>query len=171
MALYDERGYEATTVADIAEHAGLTKRTFFRHYADKREVLFGGSKDLEDQFVAAVLAAPESAAPFDAVAAGLDEAAAWFEGRHEHAVRRQRIVAGTPELQERELIKMASLADAVTGALRERGVGDPTAALVAETGVTVFRLGFGRWVAEDNAVPMNRVMRDTLGELRAAAAG
>jgi AcrR family transcriptional regulator len=171
MALYAERGYEATTVADIAERAGLTKRTFFRHYADKREVLFGGSKDLEEQFVAAVLAAPEPAAPLDAVAAGLDATASWFEGRREPAARRQRIVAETPELQERELIKMASLAEAVTAALRSRGVGDPAAALAAEAGIAVFRIGFARWVAEGETAPMDRVLRDALSELRAVAAG
>jgi AcrR family transcriptional regulator len=170
MALYTERGYEATTVADIAERAGLTKRTFFRHYADKREVLFSGSKDLEERFVGAVLAAPGSAAPLDAVAVGLDAAASWFDGRREPAARRQRIVAQAPELQERELIKMASLAEAVTGALRTRGVGDPAAALAAEAGVTVFRVGFGRWVDDGNTVPLDRVLRDALAELRAVAA-
>jgi AcrR family transcriptional regulator len=171
MELYAERGFEATTVADIAEHAGLTKRTFFRHYADKREVLFGGSKDLEVEFVAAVLAAPESAAPLEAVAAGLDATARWFDGRREHAARRQRIVAATPELQERELIKMASLAAAVTEALRTRGVADPGAALAAEAGIAVFRIGFGRWVADGNTTPMDDVLRDALAELRAVTAG
>jgi AcrR family transcriptional regulator len=171
MALYAERGYEATTVADIAERAGLTKRTFFRHYADKREVLFGGSQDLEEHMVAAVLAAPEAAAPLDAVAAGLDATAAWFDGRREHAARRQRIVAATPELQERELIKMASLAVALAGALRTRGVTDPAAALVAEAGVAVFRIGFGHWVADGNTVPLDRVLREGLAELRAVTAG
>ncbi len=171
MALYAEHGFEATTVADIAERAGLTKRTFFRHFADKREVLFDGSKDLEEHFVAAVLAAPEAAAPLDAVAAGLDATAEWFTGRREYAARRQRIVAETPELQERELIKMASLAGAVTGALRTRGVADPAAGLAAEAGVAVFRIGFGRWVADGNTAPMDHVLRDALAELRAVTAG
>jgi AcrR family transcriptional regulator len=172
MALYAERGYEATTVADIAERAGLTKRTFFRHYADKREVLFGGSKDLEEHVVAAVLAAPRSATPLEAVAAGLDAGAEWFDGRHRQAASRQRIVAETPELRERELIKLAAMADAVAEALRGRGVADPAAALAAEAGIAAFRVGFARWVAdEDDTAPMGRVMRDTLAELRAVAAG
>jgi AcrR family transcriptional regulator len=171
MDLYAERGFEATTVADIAERAGLTKRTFFRYFADKREVLFDGSPELERLFVAAVLEAPESAAPLDAVAVGLDVTAAWFADRHELAARRSRIVAQTPELQERELIKLASLAAAVTGALRARGVADPAAALAAEAGVAVFRVGFGRWVADGNTAPMDRILRDALGELRAVAAG
>lgn len=171
LALYAERGYEATTVADIAERAGLTKRTFFRHYADKREALFAGSQDLEEHFVAAVLAAPASAAPLDAVGAGLDATAEWFDGRRVYAARRQRVVAETPELRERELIKMASLAEAVTVALRSRGVGDPAAALAAEAGVAVFRVGFVRWVADGETAPMDRVLREALGELRAVTAG
>jgi AcrR family transcriptional regulator len=170
LTLYGERGYEATTVADIAEQAGLTKRTFFRHFADKREVLFGGSEELQELFVTAVREAPASAGPLDAVGAALDAAAAWFEGRREHAVRRQRVIAQTPELRERELIKLASLVDAVTSALGRRGVGDPAAALAAEAGIAVFRVGFGRWVVEGDTVPMQQVMRDALGELRAVAA-
>ncbi|WP_210496014.1 TetR/AcrR family transcriptional regulator [Patulibacter sp. SYSU D01012] len=170
LALFDERGYEATTVADIAERAGLTKRTFFRHYADKREVLFDGSQELLERFVAAVIAAPESAAALDAIAAGLDAAADLFEARREPAAWRMRIVESTPELQERELIKLAAMADGVTQALRRRGVGDPAAALAAEAGIAVFRVGFSRWVAEDDRDPLRQVLRDTLDELRAVAA-
>src|SRR6201990_1223681 len=83
IELFDEQGYEATTVAEIAERAGLTKRTFFRYFADKREVLFGGSEPLEARCVAAVAAAPAAASSLDAVAAGLDAAAEMFAGRRE----------------------------------------------------------------------------------------
>jgi AcrR family transcriptional regulator len=170
LALYGERGFDDTTVAEIAEHAGLTKRTFFRHFADKREVLFWGAAALEELFVAEVGAAPESAAPLDAVAAALDAAAASFEERRELAARRQQIIAANPDLQERELIKLASLAGAVAEALRRRGVRDPAAILTAEAGITVFRVAFERWVDPANRKSLQRLARESLRELRAVTA-
>jgi AcrR family transcriptional regulator len=169
LDLYGERGYDATTVAEIAERAGLTKRTFFRHFADKREVLFWGSGELQELIVSAVAAAPATATPLDAVAAGLDAAAALFAGRREYSARRQRIIAAHPELQERERIKLAALAAAVAEALRGRGVGDPAAILAAEAGVAVFRVGFERWVARGNAADLGQAMRESMDELRAVA--
>ena len=169
FALYGERGYDRTTVAEIAERAGLTKRTFFRHFADKREVLFDRTEWLTEQFVAEVAAAPASATPLDAVAAALDAVTAGFEERRPFAERRQEIIASHPELQERELIKLASLTAAVTEALRGRGVGDPAAALAAEAGIAVFRVAFERWVDPTNERPFQQVARDALRELRALA--
>jgi AcrR family transcriptional regulator len=170
LTLYGERGFDDTTVAEIAEHAGLTKRTFFRYFADKREVLFYGSAALEELFVTEVAAAPESAAPLDAVAAALDSAAAMFEQRREYAARRQQIIAANPELQERELIKLASLAGAVAEALRRRGVQDSAAILAAEAGITVFRVAFQRWVDQANRQDFQRLIRKALDELRAVTA-
>jgi AcrR family transcriptional regulator len=170
LTLYGERGYDATTVAEIAERAGLTKRTFFRHFTDKREVLFSGAGDLQELFVTQVTAAPASAAPLDAVAAALDAAAAMFETRREFAARRQQIITAHPELQERELIKLASLAGAVAQALRGRGVGDPAAILTAEAGVAVFRVAFERWVEPANRKALQRLIRESLQELRAVTA-
>jgi AcrR family transcriptional regulator len=170
LTLYGERGFDNTTVAEIAEHAGLTKRTFFRYFADKREVLFRGSAALEELFVTEVGAAPESAAPLDAVAAALDAAAGWFEDRREFAARRQQIIAANPELQERELIKLASLAGAVAEALRRRGVGDPAAILTADAGVSAFRVAFERWVDPANRHPLRHLMREALQDLRAITA-
>lgn len=170
LALYGERGYDETTVAEIAERAGLTKRTFFRHFADKREVLFSGSTVLEDLVVGGVRDAPASASPFDAVAMGLDAAAGWFADRREYAARRQLVVTANPELLERELAKLSSLAVAVAEALRKRGVGDPAAILVAEAGVAVFRVGFERWAAPGDETPLAEHFRTSLAELRAAAA-
>jgi AcrR family transcriptional regulator len=170
LSLYGERGYDNTTVAEIAEQAGLTKRTFFRYFADKREVLFSGSSELEELIVTEVGAAPESEAPLDAVAAALDAAAAMFEERREFAALRQQVIAANPELQERELIKLASLARAVAEALRRRGVSDPAAILTAEAGVAVFRVAFERWVDQANRHDLQRLIRDSLEELRAVAA-
>ena len=90
LELYGERGFEQTTVAEIAERAGLTERTFFRHFADKREVLFGGAGVLEELLVSTVADAPESAAPIDAVAAALEAAGAVLQERRELARQRAR---------------------------------------------------------------------------------
>jgi len=170
LDLYDERGYDDTTVADIAERAGLTKRTYFRYFADKREVLFGGSEQLEELLVRAVEAAPPSAAPFDVVVAALDATGPMFETRRPRAVRRQGIIAANPELQERELIKLASLARALAGALRGRGVPGAAATLAAETGVTVFKVAFARWVDPANSASFAQVTHAALADLRAVTA-
>ena len=170
LTLYGERGFDNTTVAEIAEHAGLTKRTFFRYFADKREVLFSGADALEELLVTEVGAAPDSATPLGAVAAALDAAAFAFDERREFAARRQRIIAANPELQERERIKLASLAGAMAQALRLRGVGDPAAILTAEAGIAVFRVAFERWVDPANRRSLPRVTREALDELRAIAA-
>ena len=167
--LYEERGYEATTVAEIASRAGLTERTFFRHFADKREVLFDGSDELLATFVGTIQAADPGVGPFDAVVASLDASAAFFDGRHPHSVRRQRLISSHAELQERELIKMARLAEAMAEALRERGVAESVAGLTAEAGIVVFKVTFARWVDESNERPFAELIRDSLDELRTIA--
>jgi AcrR family transcriptional regulator len=146
MELYGEQGFDRTTASEIAERAGLTERTFFRHFADKREVLFSGSEELQELLVSSVDGAPASRPPMNAIIAALDEAArVVFEDRHEYARTRQAIIAANPELRERELIKLASLAAALADALRRRGVTDPAASLAAEAGIGVFKVAFGRW--------------------------
>src|ERR1700734_3956937 len=135
MELYSERGFEQTTVAEIARRAGLTERTFFRHYADKREVLFGGAGALQEPMVAAVKDAPDGAAPIDAVADGLRAGAAVLEPRRPFSRQRQAVITANTELQERELIKLATLGAALSDALCRRGVADPTASLTAQAGI------------------------------------
>lgn len=171
MTLFDERGYEATAVAEIAEAAGLTKRTFFRYFADKREVLFLGSAELQDRWVTVVRNVPPDAGTMEAVEAGLAAVAEMFSERHPLARIRARIVAANPELQERELIKLAKLADALAAALRARGVTDPAAELAAQTGVTIFHSAFGRWVRQDNPKALRRLMDESLADLRAVVTG
>ena len=136
MELYGERGFEQTTVAEIAERAGLTERTFFRHFADKREVLFGGSDAVRDALVEAVAGAPEPASPLAAVGAGLMAFAEVLETERGRtfARRRQRIISSNDELRERELIKLATWATALADALRRRGVDEAAARLAAEVG-------------------------------------
>ncbi|MBX7552009.1 TetR family transcriptional regulator [Streptomyces sp. NPDC004232] len=171
LELYGERGYEQTTVAEIAKRAGLTERTFFRHYADKREVLFAGAVELENLFVTAVADAPGSAAPLDAVARGLYATAELFTDRREFACRRQAVIMGNAELHERELIKLASLSAALADTLRRRGVAEPTASLAAEAGVAVFKVAFERWIAAGEMCSLAELTRESLDELRAVALG
>jgi AcrR family transcriptional regulator len=168
LELYCEQGYDNTTVAEIATRAGLTERTFFRHFADKREVLFVGSVDFQGLFVDAVAQAPDSASPMDAVAAALHAVAAFFEGQKPRVRRRQAIITAHPELQERELIKLATVSRLMAEALRRRGVTDLVANLTAEAGVSVFRTAFERWATQNTEEPLAHVMATTLDELRAA---
>ncbi len=170
LALYRERGYEQTTVAEIAARAGLTKRTFFRYFADKREVLFWGSELLEQRMVAAIEAAPASASALGMIGAALDAAAVRFEEAREFAGPRHQIIASSHELQERELIKAASLAAAMARALRARGVGETAATLAALTGTTVMHVAFEQWVQDPDQAPFQQVARDALGQLREIAA-
>jgi AcrR family transcriptional regulator len=146
LDLYGERGYEQTTVAEIAERAGLTARTFFRHFTDKREVLFSGSEVLAERLTAALDGAPADTAPLDCVAAALEVVCEVIGGDHDHSRRRQSVIAAHDELQERELVKMASWSRVLAEGLVRRGVDGATAGLAAETGVTVFRVAFERWV-------------------------
>jgi AcrR family transcriptional regulator len=171
LTLYGERGFENTTVAEIAERAGLTERTFFRHFADKREVLFWGAGALQDLLVTTVADAPASASPLEAVAAALEAAGTLLQERREFARQRQVVIAASAELRERELIKLASLAAALAEALRQRGVKDPAASLTGEIAVAVFKTAFERWVMEGNKRDLPHVLRDSLAELKAVTAG
>jgi AcrR family transcriptional regulator len=170
IALFDEQGYDETTVAQIAEAAGLTKRTFFRYFADKREVLFNGSQDLQHRWIGGIKAAPPDAGPMAAVSAGLDEVAELFADRHAFARMRSRIVAANPELRERELIKLQTLTGAVQTALIDRGVAVNTATLAAHAGVTVFHVAFARWVEQDEPGAFRRLMDEALQDLRSVTA-
>ena len=171
LALYDERGFDETTVEEIAERAGLTKRTFFRHFADKREVLFGDGENLEGVFVTTVRSAPAAAHALDAVSLGLDVLAATFDAKGELVARRIRIVRASPELWERQLIKFASMAEAVARALRARGVGDPAAILAAESGITALRIASDGWIRDTGKKPLRALIAEALAELRTVTSG
>jgi AcrR family transcriptional regulator len=150
IELFVERGYDRTTVQEIAARAGLTERTFFRYFTDKREVLFSGAKELEESIVECIAAAPRDQAPLAAVAAAFEAAGAELEATRDVSFVRARyaLVMNHADIRERELIKMAGLAVAVTKALRARGVPEPAASLTAEAGIAVFKVGFERWVSE-----------------------
>jgi AcrR family transcriptional regulator len=171
LELFTERGFEQVTVTEIARRAGLTQRTFFRHFADKREVLFWGQGALQELLVTTVAGAPESAAPIDAVTAALEAAGAMLQERREFARQRQAVIAADAGLQERELIKLASLASALADALRKRGVTDPAAGLTAEAGIAIFKIAFERWVNETVPADLPQLIRESLDELKAVTAG
>jgi len=166
MELYSERGYENTTVAEIAERAGLTERTFFRHYADKREVLFAGAGELQELLVTKVSEAPAELPPVEAITDALVALAdTVFATSREFAVQRQGIIAANAELRERELTKMATLGAAVAAALRGRGVSEPAASLSAEAGVAIFKVAFERWTSQAGTLALASYVRESADEL------
>jgi AcrR family transcriptional regulator len=165
LELYGERGFESATVAEIAERARLTERTFFRYFADKREVLFGGAGPLHELLVDAVAAAPDSAPPIEAAATGLRAVAEIIRERRDLARQRQAIIAANPELQERELSKLASWASALADGLRGRGVDDDAATLVGEVAVAVFRIAFQRWLDGPDDGDLAELIGESLDEL------
>ena len=172
MELFEEHGYDRTTVGDIAARAGLAERTFFRYFTDKREVLFARSEELEKGIVDVIASTPPDAAPLDAVAAAFEAAGAELQGRGDvHLVRaRHALVMKHPEIRERELIKLASLATAVSEALRARGVSEPAASLAAEAGIAVFKVGFVRWISQRKPQELAAELRASMAALRAVAA-
>jgi AcrR family transcriptional regulator len=166
MELYLERGFGQTTVAQIAERAGVTERTFFRYFADKREMLFDGSAVLQQRMVDAVAGSPAGATPLDAVGAALEAVGEIFVDL-DHSRTRQVIIDSDSSLQERELIKRDRLATAITQALRERGIEEPGASLAAQTGIGVFHVAFAAWIAPANRRSYADIARELLVELRA----
>jgi AcrR family transcriptional regulator len=167
LELFSEIGYEQTTVAAIAERAGLTARTFFRYFADKREVLFNGSEHLQQTMVETLAQVPAEASAVDAIAAALTKAGDFFDDdRRPFARLRSTVIAANPDLRERELIKMATLSAALAQALRERGVGEPDASLAAEAGIAVFRVAFEKWVNESEQRSYSGIVNESLARLR-----
>ena len=174
QAAYDlimERGYDQVTVAGIAERAGLTERTFFRHYADKREVLFGGSSALQDELLRALREAPPALSTIEAVRVAVEAMSALFHGRRALAKERQRIVISHSDLQERELIKRATLTAALADGLRHRGVPEAAAHMAADMGIAVFYVGFIRWLDDPAERDMTAVVHEGFDELKALATG
>lgn len=170
LELYASHGFEQTTAADIAQAAGLTERTFFRHFTDKREVLFHGQELLQQAFLDGVTAAPADASALDTVAFALQHASSLFpDERRPYARLRQAVILAHPGLQERELLKLASLSAAVAVALRARGVPEPAATLAAETGVMVFVVAFRQWIAEDEERSLAEIEVGTWADLDALA--
>jgi AcrR family transcriptional regulator len=171
LALFVEHGYDATTVAEIADRAGLTKSTFFRHFADKREVLFSGQELLAERLAAAIRTAPPQATTTDCLAAALATAASYFTPeRHDLAQQRRSAIAANCDLQERQSLKRARLSAAVTEALLDRGTDATTAHLAAEMGILAFGIAYMRWSEPGNRRPYLEIAHEVLADLRACAA-
>src|SRR6201999_2826458 len=171
--LFTEQGYDATTVAQIAERAGITRSTFFRHFSDKREVLAAGQETLSRLLVEGIAEAPAGASPLEAVAAGLERASGTMgPANRELGPRLRAAVAASTELQERDALKSVGLAAAMTTALVARGVPEPTAHLAAELGVLAFKRGYTRWSEgdRDDGTGLAPHALAALDELRAATA-
>ncbi|MGP2440854.1 TetR/AcrR family transcriptional regulator [Streptomyces sp. JW3] len=148
--LFTEQGYDATTVAQIAERAGVTKSTFFRHFSDKRELLVAGQETLSRLLADGIAEAPASAGPLQAVAAGLERASSVMgPANREIGPRLKAAIAASTELQERDALKSVGLAAAMTTALVARGVPDPVAHLAGELGVLAFKRGYAQWSESD----------------------
>jgi AcrR family transcriptional regulator len=165
IELYLEQGFDQTTVAQITERAGLTTRTFFRHFADKRDVLFVGQDELRERIAKTIAAAPPAWSAVKAAASGLNIAAAALQARRDEAQDRRILIRTTPELRERELIVFASVAETVAEALSARGVEDRAARVTAEAMLAVFRVAFEHWGEHpDRELP--QLADETLDELR-----
>ena len=168
LDLFAERGYENTTVIEVAERAGLTKSTFFRHFPDKREVLFGGGVAMAELLAGAIAAAPASAAPLEAVARAMDAVAreAFTPGRREFSARRRAVIAANPELQEREALKGLALTASMTDALTRSGVPEMTACVAAQLGALAMKIAFDRWMDAADDETFDDIARRTLRELQ-----
>ena len=164
-------GYEQTTVADIAKHAGLTERTFFRHYADKREVLFGGAAALQDELLQALHGVPPDLPTIEAVRIAVEALSSLMRGRRALSRDRRRIIAAHADLQERELIKRATLTAALAQALQQRGVSEPAASLAADIGMAVFHVGFGQWLDDPADRELVEIVHEGFDQLKAVASG
>ncbi|WP_405163173.1 TetR/AcrR family transcriptional regulator [Nocardia sp. NBC_01499] len=172
LELFEERGYENTTVIEIAERAGLTKSTFFRHFPDKREVLFG-SGALTGVLAEGIASAPPAAGPFDAVADALDALGRTFfaADRREFSGRRQAVLNANPELREREALKRIDLTASMIEALNRRGVPSLTARVAAQLGTLAWEIAFEQWIDPNNSEGFGPLVRQALAEVRAAGAG
>ena len=171
LDLFAERGYENTTVIDIAQRAGLTKSTFFRHFQDKREVLFGDGT-MNEILAEAIAAAPATAAPLEAVAHALNAIGrrAFTPAHRAFVARRRAVIAANPELQEREALKGLGLTASTTEALSRRGVPDLTARVAADLGALAMTIAYERWSDTTDDDDFGEVARQALDEVRAASA-
>ena len=171
LDLFAENGYEETTVAQIADRAGLNRATFFRHFADKREVLFGGEDVLAGLFADGIRAAPPEATLTECLQAAYAAAGAAMTARQRaKAAQRVRVVAASTEVQERGLLKHARIARSISAALRARGADELTARLGAEVGMLAFTVAVERWMRSDDDDPFPPYAAAALNDLQVRAA-
>ncbi|MZD05564.1 TetR family transcriptional regulator [Streptomyces sp. SID5785] len=171
LGLYAEQGFDRTTVAEIAAAAGVTERTFFRHFTDKREVLFYGTELGLDLLTRTIEGSPPDAPPLVCVAAALGAFADFFEEDPRRVRKRDALVSASAELRERELVKLDAFVAAMTAALCGRGAAPRTAALAAEAGMAAFKVAYAEWVKVDEGAGGAESAESSEGEGRPAAGG
>jgi AcrR family transcriptional regulator len=169
LEMFDERGFDRTTVAQIARRAGLTERSFYRYFADKREVLFGGGDELRRHLVHGLQEVPAEVGPLDALLTALAGAAEVFRPR-ELLLIRERVINANPELRERELMKMDAIDAALVAGLRERGADETTARIATDLASSIWRVAARRCLHGDDSDWAAAVL-DTARHLRRIAAG
>ncbi|MCR6483353.1 TetR/AcrR family transcriptional regulator [Amycolatopsis sp. OK19-0408] len=170
LELYVERGFDRTTTAEIAARAGVTERTFFRHFPDKREVLFDGEAALRAELTESVADAPDGLPPLAVLVRAFRKSGRILEGNRSFAEPRLAVIAATPALRERDLAKAAAMTDALAAALRGRGVPDRLAALAARIGWDTFHLAAGAWI-EESARGLDEHVTEAFADLRTLTAG
>jgi AcrR family transcriptional regulator len=169
VELFADRGYEDVTVAQIAGRAGLTKRTLFRHFTDKREILFHGQDTYRELFADAIAGAPAESTPLEAIGAALAAFSAGFASdRREFLAKRQAVIAANSDLRERDLLKAAALTAAMAEAIVARGVEPHTANLAANVGALALGDAFQRWLSPENRESMPRLVEQALQKLATA---
>ncbi|MEU0503499.1 TetR family transcriptional regulator [Nocardia sp. NPDC005998] len=166
LELYQEQGFDQTTAAEIAARAAVNERTFFRHFPDKREVLFDGEADLRAALMQAVAEAPEGLEPFEILLCAFRKSARNLENNRPFSEPRWKVIAVTPALRERELAKHAWLTDAVAQALRQRGVDHGMAGLAAGTGWAAYQHAVQAWI-DDPADGLDTHLCRAFHDLRA----
>ena len=170
LELFDERGFDRTTVAQIAQRAGLNERSFYRYFSDKREVLFGGGDELKQRLEQALREEPADTGPLDALLAALEDAEDVFRPK-ELLLIRARVINANPELRERELIKMDAIYAALASALRDRGADETTARIATDLAISIWRVAAKRCLHGDDAHSFAAEVRDAARHLRRVAAG
>ncbi|HEY4458450.1 MAG TPA: helix-turn-helix domain-containing protein [Pseudonocardiaceae bacterium] len=171
LDLFVANGYEETTVAQIADRAGLNRATFFRHFTDKREVLFGGEEKLAGLFDEAIRAAAPEATLIQCLQAAFDATDVVLTPQQRaKASQRVLVLAANVEVQERGLLKHARIAASINAALRERGADDLTARIGAEFGLLAFRIAVERWINSSDEQPFSLLAAAALRDVRARAA-
>ncbi len=170
LELFRERGYDRTTAAEIASRAGVTERTFFRYFPDKREVLFDGETVVRAALIAAIEDAPPKAGPLETLLYAFQSFRPMLEGKRAYAEPRHTIITATPALHERELAKVEALADALADALRARGVAHLRALLAARAGMAAFAQAAATWL-DDPEIELGERVDHAYRELRAILAG
>lgn len=168
LALFAERGYDGTTVADIAERAGLRKRSFFRYFPDKREALFGGTPRLAAHLRRQAEEAPAGTPPWQVLLAALTSSARLLPEDRSAARTRRSIISANPELREREVLKVAMLDDLLRALLAERGVPEQQAAYLVRLALTVYEQAFDRWAAPATGTTFESCMVDAAAGLERA---